>query len=78
MSHSGARDEGGWWKSSKAVGSIALSLAIVAVAERDIHRRASSEIRGSKFLWRLFSTNALGALAYFKWGRLSSPDLPSE
>jgi hypothetical protein len=70
MSESDAHHEGGWRRSRKAIGFIALSLVIVAVAERDIHRSANAEIRGNKSLWRLLSTNALGALAYFKWGRL--------
>lgn len=50
---------------------IAISLAIVAVAEADIHKRAPSEIRGSKLLWRLVSLNALGAVTCFKWGRIA-------
>jgi len=50
--------------------SIAVSVAIVAVAQRDLHGRADAEIRGSKWLWRLVCLNALGALAYFRWGRL--------
>jgi hypothetical protein len=29
-------------------------------------------VRGSKPLWRLVSLNALGALAYFRWGRQPS------
>jgi hypothetical protein len=47
----------------------AISLVIVAAAERDIHRRAPSEVRGNKLLWRLVCLNALGALGYFRWGR---------
>ena len=61
-----------WWRSTKATGLIAASLATVAFAERDINRRAASEIRGSKLLWRAVSLNALGALAYLKWGRASA------
>ena len=49
--------------------AIALSLAIVTVAERDLHRRAASEVRGEKWIWRVVCLNALGALAYFLWGR---------
>jgi hypothetical protein len=49
-----------------------VSLTIVAAAERDIHRRSSREIAGSKLVWRGASMNALGALAYFRWGRRGS------
>jgi hypothetical protein len=49
--------------------SIAASLAVVAAAERDLHRRPAAEVRGSKLAWRLICLNAAGALAYFKAGR---------
>ena len=49
--------------------SIALSLAVVTAAERDLHRRPDDDVRGDKRLWRLVCLNALGALAYFRWGR---------
>jgi hypothetical protein len=52
--------------------SIAVSVAIVAVAERDLHARPDAEVRGDKRLWRLVCLNALGALAYFRWGRRPS------
>ncbi len=52
-----------------AVVSIGASLAVVAAAERDLHRRPAAEIRGSKLAWRLICLNAMGALAYFKAGR---------
>ncbi len=48
---------------------VAVSLALVAAAERDIQRRPASEVRGSKLAWRVVCLNALGALAYFRWGR---------
>ncbi len=48
---------------------IGLSLSIVAAAERDIHRRTAAELNGSKVAWRLVCLNAIGALAYFRWGR---------
>ena len=51
------------------VGLLAVSLAIVITAERDLHRRPDDEIRGEKRLWRVASLNALGALAYLRWGR---------
>lgn len=72
MTHTEARDQRPWWRSPRATSLITISLAIVAVAEADIHKRESSEIRGSKLLWRLVSLNALGALAYFRWGRVRS------
>jgi hypothetical protein len=69
MTHSDTTDNRPSWRSPGATGLMALSLATVALAQRDIHRRSSDEVRGSKLLWRLVSLNALGALAYFKWGR---------
>lgn len=48
---------------------ILIALVIVAAAERDIHRRDDSEVRGNKTIWRLLSLNAAGALGYFRWGR---------
>jgi hypothetical protein len=69
MTHANPDDQNPWWRSPKATSLIAVSLAIVAIAERDIQHRAPTEINGSKFLWRLISLNALGALAYLKWGR---------
>lgn len=52
--------------------SIAVSLVIVALAERDLHGRPDAQVRGDKRLWRLVCLNALGALAYFGWGRRPS------
>jgi hypothetical protein len=48
---------------------VAAALALVAAAERDIQRRPADQVRGSKALWRLVCTNALGAVGYFSWGR---------
>ncbi|MGH2929693.1 MAG: hypothetical protein ACRDL8_15950 [Solirubrobacteraceae bacterium] len=48
---------------------IAISVGIVAVAERDLHARRPSEIRGSKRIWRLACLNAIGAIAYLACGR---------
>lgn len=53
-------------------GLLAASLAIVATAQRDLHRRSENEVRGSRRLWRVVCLNALGAIAYFAWGRPSS------
>jgi hypothetical protein len=47
----------------------AASLALVAAAERDVHRRASADVRGPKIVWQILCLNALGALSYFRWGR---------
>ncbi len=48
---------------------IAVSLALVTVAERDLHRRPDAEVRGDKRLWRLVCLNAIGAVGYLLWGR---------
>jgi hypothetical protein len=72
MAHSDTEDQRRWWRSPKATSVIALSLGVVTVAERDLRKRPSSEIRGSKLLWRLISLNAIGALAYLFWGRSTS------
>jgi hypothetical protein len=69
VTHTDTHDQNPWWRSPIATGVIAVSLAIVAIAERDIQHRAPAEIRGSKLLWRLVSLNALGAIAYLKEGR---------
>jgi hypothetical protein len=52
------------------VGLIAAGLGLCVAAERDIHARPAATVRGSKLVWRLVSLNALGALSYFRWGRL--------
>jgi hypothetical protein len=54
----------------------AVALSIVFVAERDLHQRPEADVRGKKVLWRVVCLNALGALAYLRWGRRSSPDHP--
>jgi hypothetical protein len=53
---------------------LTVALAIVATAERDLQRRPASEVRGSKLLWRVVCLNALGAAAYFRWGRRKPAD----
>ena len=47
----------------------AISLLIIGRAEKDISARDEDEIRGSRGMWRLVSLNALGALAYLRFGR---------
>ena len=48
---------------------IAIAVAFVFATEVDIQRRPVDQIRGSKLLWRALSLNALGAIAYRRWGR---------
>jgi len=55
-----------------AIVLFALSLGIVAAAQRDIQRRTDSEVRGNRLAWRLVSLNAVGALGYLRWGRTSA------
>lgn len=50
-----------------------VSLGLVAFAERDVHRRASADVRGPKIVWQILCLNALGALSYLKWGRRHRP-----
>jgi hypothetical protein len=57
---------------AEIVGFLALSLAVVAVAQNDLRRRPASNIRGRKPIWQLLSLNALGALIYLAWGRVPS------
>ena len=49
--------------------TFAVSVALVLAAQRDIGRRSSGELRGSRGMWRVVCLNALGAIAYFRWGR---------
>jgi hypothetical protein len=48
---------------------LVVSVGLVTAAERDIQRRPVNQVRGRKLPWRALSLNALGALAYFCWGR---------
>jgi hypothetical protein len=54
---------------SLAVVLVAVSLALVAIAERDLHRRPGTQVRGDKRLWRVVCLNAIGAVGYLVWGR---------
>lgn len=56
-------------KRSWVLALTAVSLALVATAERDIQRRPADQVHGSKLLWRLICLNALGAVGYLRWGR---------
>jgi hypothetical protein len=51
----------------------AVSLGLVAAAERDIQRRPADQVHGSKLFWRLICLNALGAAGYLRWGRRTEP-----
>jgi hypothetical protein len=51
---------------------LAVSLGLVAAAERDIQRRPADQVHGSKPLWRFVCLNALGAIGYLWWGRRPS------
>lgn len=55
---------------------IAVSLGLVAAAQRGIQRRPHPQMRGSKLLWRVACLNALGAAGYFRWGRRETPIPP--
>jgi hypothetical protein len=63
---------------SVAVAIIVLSLVVVIIAERDVHRRPRSQIRGPKLIWRLANLNALGALGYLVWGRTQDRSLSAQ
>lgn len=51
------------------VAGLAVALGLVGAAERDLQRRPADEVRGRKLIWRVVCLNALGALAYFRFGR---------
>ena len=49
---------------------LAVELALIAAAERDIQRRPADRIRGPKLLWRVVATqNLIGPAAYLGLGR---------
>lgn len=50
-------------------GVLAVALILVGIAERDLAHRPAQQLRGPKLVWRILATNALGALAYLRWGR---------
>jgi len=47
----------------------AISLLIIGTAQRDLQGRDEDEVRGSRTLWRVVCLNALGAIAYLRFGR---------
>jgi hypothetical protein len=56
-------------KAKIAGAAIVVSVAVVSYAEGNLSARNREQIRGPKPLWRLLSTNALGAAAFLRWGR---------
>ena len=50
--------------------ALSAEAVLIAVTERDIHRRPTERIRGPKPLWRVFATqNFVGPAAYYALGR---------
>jgi hypothetical protein len=49
--------------------ALAVALVMIVTAQRDLSRRPADEVRGDKRLWRVACLNALGVLAYWRWGR---------
>ena len=47
-------------------------LIVTAFVWRDLKRRSPDQVRGSKWFWRLASTNLTGSIAYFVIGRKRS------
>jgi hypothetical protein len=57
---------------------LAVSLGLVAAAQRDLQVRPADQVRGNRLVWRVVCANALGALAYFVFGRrLAAATLPT-
>ena len=51
-----------------------IQLALLATALRDLRRRPSEEVNGSKALWTLACfVNFVGPLAYLRFGRRREP-----
>lgn len=48
---------------------LVIFLLIVGFAERDLQSRPEERVRGSKLARRVASLNAVGALAYLRFGR---------
>jgi hypothetical protein len=49
-------------------------LVVTPFVWRDLKRRTPEQVRGSKWFWRLASTNLTGSIAYFMIGRKGSND----
>lgn len=49
---------------------LAFEVVLIAMTQRDIHRRPADRIRGPKLLWRVIATqNVIGPAVYFGVGR---------
>ncbi len=70
----------------RVVAALAVHLVVTSLTWRDLDRRASSEVRGAKWVWRVASgANTLGSIAYWLIGRrpegsevLAAPGSPPE
>jgi hypothetical protein len=51
------------------LGFVALQAILVAAAQRDLSSRGGGQVRGPKLLWRIATTNTVGAIVYFVIGR---------
>ena len=51
------------------LGLVAVQAVLVAAAQRDLSSRGAGQVRGPRILWRILTTNTIGALAYFTAGR---------
>ena len=52
----------------------AVQLALAVAAWSDLARRPADRVNGSKAMWAaVIAVNFIGPLAYFRWGRRSSP-----
>jgi hypothetical protein len=56
-------------KAKLSVAAVVASVAVVSYAEGNLNAHSSDQIRGPKPLWRLLCMNALGAIAFLRWGR---------
>jgi hypothetical protein len=52
-----------------ALSIIAVSAVLVALAHGDLSARRDDQIRGSKLVWRVLSSNLFGAVGYLAFGR---------
>jgi hypothetical protein len=60
-------------ESRKKLGVFLVAVAIWAVVTpsmwRDLNRRSASQVRGPKWLWWIASSNLIGSVAYWTFGR---------
>jgi hypothetical protein len=63
------------WRNPRTV-LIVVVLVVWAIVTpftwRDLRRRSPDQIRGSKWMWRVASSNLTGSIAYFLFGRKPS------